>query len=419
MRRQKPSSEAETKYQADVALAARRSGLLRVAREAESRIRQAQARRAPQAEIRRLAEDLDAALTAAMQAAYAAQRAEIGPRGYDDRIYHRKAKAKPGVHALTAEAEHLLTLRETHRLSGIPAVEFKPGPLTSSLAITEARMSGDPLSQAQDMSVAPEAGKAAGADRYKENPFRQLIPAWYYPKVLEEQDASYFEKYNDDIFALVGSARTPDKYGPAVLAASQRIYDDGLSRRESINTRCGAVLSTGGILGALFVAAGQLGLMQQKGSYGIAAWLVLSAFLAALAYVGFAIVMALAVQASLRGNVLDPSDIAVGIGELNPNEYNVYLAKKNLLYTVKNYEVSNLLMFRLQSAQRCLRNGIVAIIFAGMLSPLALHTAKTSGSSTLPTGGSAGRLTISAGVQGISSQGSATCALPISCNCRV
>lgn len=96
LRRQKPSSEAEQKHQADVALAAQRAELLDAARKAESRLRQAQARQAPVAEIRRLAKDLDAGLTAAMQAAYAAQRAEIGPRGYDDRIYRRKARAKPG-----------------------------------------------------------------------------------------------------------------------------------------------------------------------------------------------------------------------------------------------------------------------------------------------------------------------------------
>ena len=57
-----------------------------------------------------------------------AQRAEIGVRGYDDRIYRRKAKATPKVHALTAEAERLLTLRETHRLNDIPAVAFHPAP---------------------------------------------------------------------------------------------------------------------------------------------------------------------------------------------------------------------------------------------------------------------------------------------------
>ena len=109
-----------------MALAAEREDLLGAARQAESVFRQAQGRRAPDAELLRLAEDLDAALTAAMRAAYAAQRAEIGPLGYDDRIFRRKAMATSRVHALTAEAERLLTLRETHRLNGIPAVPFEP-----------------------------------------------------------------------------------------------------------------------------------------------------------------------------------------------------------------------------------------------------------------------------------------------------
>ena len=126
MRRTKPSSEAEQQYKADAALAGRRAEFLDAARDAEGRFRQAQARHAPDAEVRRLAEDLDAALTEAMRAAYAAQRAEIGPLGYDDRIYRRKKMATPAVHALTAQAEHLLTLRETHRLTGIPAVAFDP-----------------------------------------------------------------------------------------------------------------------------------------------------------------------------------------------------------------------------------------------------------------------------------------------------
>jgi hypothetical protein len=125
-RRPKPSAEAEERYEADVALAGQQSELLGTARQAETAFRQAQGRRAPEAELLRLAENLDTALTAAMRAAYAAQRAEIGPLGYDDRIVRRKAMATPRVHALTAEAEHLLTLRETHRLNGIPAVPFEP-----------------------------------------------------------------------------------------------------------------------------------------------------------------------------------------------------------------------------------------------------------------------------------------------------
>ena len=132
-RRYKPSSEAEQKYEADGALAGRRAELLGAAGEAETRFREAQSRRAPDAELRRLALDLDSALTAAMHAAFAAQRAEMGPRGYDDRIYRRKARAKSRVHALTAEAERLLTLRETHRLNEIPAVTFEPSPLMAPI----------------------------------------------------------------------------------------------------------------------------------------------------------------------------------------------------------------------------------------------------------------------------------------------
>src|ERR1700744_1669474 len=128
MGRPKPSSEAEQQHKADLELAGRRGDLLGAAREAESQFRQAQARRAPGAEGRRLAEDLDAALTTALRAAPPPQRAESGPRRYDDRIYRRKKMATPSVHALTAQAEHLLTLRETHRLTGIPAVTFDPAP---------------------------------------------------------------------------------------------------------------------------------------------------------------------------------------------------------------------------------------------------------------------------------------------------
>jgi hypothetical protein len=122
----KPSQEASDRHAADVAAAAERGKLLDTAREADTALRAAEARRAPVTELHRLAKDLDAALTAAMHAAYAAQRAEIGPRGYEDRIFARKAKATPAVHALTAEAERLLTLRESHRMNRIPEVPRQP-----------------------------------------------------------------------------------------------------------------------------------------------------------------------------------------------------------------------------------------------------------------------------------------------------
>jgi hypothetical protein len=117
----KVSAVAEAEYLADVALAANFSQLLGRAQAAEREFRQAQATGAPASVQYPLARNLDVALTDVTRAAYASQRAEIGPQGYEDRIYVRKAKATPAVHAWTDEAERLLTLRETHRLTGFPA----------------------------------------------------------------------------------------------------------------------------------------------------------------------------------------------------------------------------------------------------------------------------------------------------------
>jgi hypothetical protein len=120
------SQEAEDKHAADVALAGKFTELLEAARETESRLREAQARRAPLQEQRDLAQAFDAALTEAMRAAYAAQRAAIGSRGYDDWIYRRKSMAKTPVKLWRAEADALLTLREAHRLGGIVRVPSSP-----------------------------------------------------------------------------------------------------------------------------------------------------------------------------------------------------------------------------------------------------------------------------------------------------
>ncbi len=118
--RTKISAAAEAEYLADVALAANFAELLSRARAAEQAYRRAQAVAAPADEQYARARELDVALTDATRAAYAAQRAEIGPHGYEDRIYRRKAMATSAVHAWTDEAEMLLTLRETHRLTGFP-----------------------------------------------------------------------------------------------------------------------------------------------------------------------------------------------------------------------------------------------------------------------------------------------------------
>ena len=125
-RRKPVSPEAGQKFAADQALAARFDELLTEARTAEQELRDGEAANLPLAERHRLAKRLDAALTDAMRAAYAAERVAIGPQGYDDRIYRRKARATSPVRTWSAEAERLLTLRESHQLTGIPRVPRTP-----------------------------------------------------------------------------------------------------------------------------------------------------------------------------------------------------------------------------------------------------------------------------------------------------
>lgn len=127
MGKRKPVSlEAMAKHHADVALAERFGDLFAQAQAAEQALRDAQAGGAAEDELYRAAKRLDSALTDVMRAAFAAQRAAIGPRGYDDRIFRRKAMAISGVRAWTREAQRLLTLRETHRLTGIVRLPRSP-----------------------------------------------------------------------------------------------------------------------------------------------------------------------------------------------------------------------------------------------------------------------------------------------------
>jgi hypothetical protein len=125
-KRKTVSEEAATKHAADVALAGQFDDLLAEARADEDALRSAQADGSSLAELHLLGKRLDGSLTAVMRSAFAAERAAIGPRGYDDRIYRRKAMATTPVRAWTMEAQQLLTMRESHRLTGIVRLPRTP-----------------------------------------------------------------------------------------------------------------------------------------------------------------------------------------------------------------------------------------------------------------------------------------------------
>jgi hypothetical protein len=209
----------------------------------------------------------------------------------------------------------------------------------------------------------------------------QLFPPWKYRFAATDQQ--FFDSYRQAVSKLKDEGPDQGGYSPTLLDSSQRIYDSEVARRESINTRCGAVLSTGGILGTLVVAAGQLGLAQRTGTFNVATWVDLGLFIASLLYISASITMALAVQGDNQGSLTDPTDLPPNDpAETNLENYNLRMSKVYLNYTIANYALNNTLKSRLQSSQRCLRNGIIAIMVAGMLSPVALGGGAASTSSS-------------------------------------
>lgn len=118
--RPRVSREAEVRFHADQEISKGYPEQLEKARQAESIVGDLRAGAAPEMELRAAGLGFDKALTEALRAAEAGQRATFGVYAYDDRIKRRKAKATPEGAMWTAEVDRLRTMREENRLTGIP-----------------------------------------------------------------------------------------------------------------------------------------------------------------------------------------------------------------------------------------------------------------------------------------------------------
>ncbi|MGW4424587.1 hypothetical protein [Streptosporangium sp. NPDC004631] len=125
--RPRVSREAEVRHHADQEVGKSFPELLEKARAAEVALRRAQAAPASVEDLRAAGLAFDRALTEALRAAEAGQRATFGIGAYDDPIRRRKGRATPKGAEWTTEVERLRTLREQNRLTGIARV---PRPVT-------------------------------------------------------------------------------------------------------------------------------------------------------------------------------------------------------------------------------------------------------------------------------------------------
>src|SRR5262245_19025306 len=117
--RPRVSREAEVRYHADQEISRSFPEFLDKARQAEQTLRDLRAGAADEIELLAAGRAFDEALTEALRAAEAGQRATFGVKSYDDRIARRKAKSRPAGAMWTAEVDRLRTLREDNRLWGI------------------------------------------------------------------------------------------------------------------------------------------------------------------------------------------------------------------------------------------------------------------------------------------------------------
>ncbi|NUT43689.1 MAG: hypothetical protein HOV86_27230 [Thermoactinospora sp.] len=128
--RPRVSREAEVRYHADQEISKSFPELLEKARQAEQTLRDLRTAAADEIELLAAGRAFDVALTEALRAAEAGQRATFGVKAYDDRIARRKAKATPAGARSTAEVDRLRTMREENRMWGIPRVP-RPVPATA------------------------------------------------------------------------------------------------------------------------------------------------------------------------------------------------------------------------------------------------------------------------------------------------
>jgi hypothetical protein len=274
------SPEAKAKYDADVALAERFDELFAQAQAAEQALRGAQADGAREEELYRAAKRLDSALTDVMRAAFAAQRAAIGPRGYDDRIYRRKALATPTVRTWTMEAERLLTLRESHRLTGIPRLPPRPPPRKTTTATTgePSKAKGVPVTAGPDAVYISSAlaasvesiSSAIDMDAKRDDEYRRFRLA------LEQMQTEVhdIENRHDTITTIAQQFLVIDVTIVGIMAAAAlgveqirlqltQLFPKGVPVGDAALARGGligiVILAAGAIVSACFAAAGFLG----------------------------------------------------------------------------------------------------------------------------------------------------------------
>lgn len=164
-----------------------------------------------------------------------------------------------------------------------------------------------------------------------------------------------FERYETRIAELRDDPRIPDG---ELLEQARKMWADQEARLSSIDSRAGQLMAAAGIAASLTTTAvGQKGLFGSGGSS-----LLVVAYLLALAYFAYCILVALRVHGRRRRYKIGPDDLVPS----RAPSYARHLALELLASLIKNYQSDNRQVEALHMAQWAFRNAVILLVLGGI-----------------------------------------------------
>jgi hypothetical protein len=183
---------------------------------------------------------------------------------------------------------------------------------------------------------------------------RQVVPVPRKDRVINPPHL--FERYETRIAELRDDPRIPDS---ELLEQARKMWADQETRLSSIDSRAGQLMAAAGIAASLTTTA-----VGQKGLFGVGAGnpLLVVAYLLALAYFAYCILVALRVHGRRRRHKIGPDELVPSVGA----SYSRHLAVELLASLVKNYQSDNRQVEALHMAQWAFRNAVILLVFGGI-----------------------------------------------------
>jgi hypothetical protein len=190
----------------------------------------------------------------------------------------------------------------------------------------------------------------------------EIVP--HYPQEADLNPANVFEKYEQAVRAIEGSARTVDD--PRLLDLSIKLFEIDAGRYAWINSRATTLLGAISLAAALVTGVG-FTTLKDTASPPLPVFItIVSTYVLALVYLCATSIICFRIQGAIVRVTPDPSDI-VPPPSMTPSSYYRNVAVVMLRYTIENYRIGNRVAGMLWVAQKCFRNALIVLVIGGLV----------------------------------------------------